>query len=86
MKIILAIVILVLLFLLFGQLTSEGYDDVTRLNPEANNHRDDYYLWRAYPDDYERLKQFPFTYQPYEHPGEFDRYYPYFYEYGYGSF
>jgi len=90
MKIILAIVILILLYLLFGQMTPEGYDNIPRLNAEANSHRDDYYLWRAFPDDwqdnYARLKRFPFTYQPYDHPGEFDRIYPYFYEYGYGSF
>ena len=88
-KIILAIVVLVLLFVLLGQFRHEGYHPVRPDNTSLQGGIDEYYLWRAYqhnPYDYDRLKKFPFNYQPYEHPATFDRYLPYFYEYGYGSF
>jgi len=89
MKIILAIVVLILLFVLLGQFAPETFHPIRPDNTSMQGVITDYYQWRAYqpnPRDVNRLKRFPFTYQPLEHPAKFDKYLPYFYEYGYGSF
>lgn len=89
MNIILTIIVIIVLVSIVARFMAEGFHPISNNNTSLQGGIQDYYLWRAYqsnPYDQKQLMRFPYTYQPFEHPAEFNRYLPYFYEYGYGSF
>jgi hypothetical protein len=70
-------IILIIILLCYLYKRREGYDSIN----SYYNHR----AWTYEPCDYKKLTQYPYNYQPYEHPERIAYYYPQFFKYGYGN-